>query len=238
MRKIGRFLAVCFCAHITLTNAKPLLFSVSGTEEGSHSFRVAQSMASEIADRCETKITLMEIPPKREEALFLSKGIDGAFGRVEQFGQKIPSLIRVPEPISILPVYAYSIRRDIKINGWVGLEALKIAYLGDQIYVASNVISKQENTFLFTDVAAGLNFVAAGRVDIFIHTAFIVESLLKTDSMINSGVKALLPPIDTQRFFIYALPKHTELAECFNIVLKKMKEDKTYERIIGELLTP
>ena len=236
MKKVLLCLLVCLTTHTTLCIADPLLVAIGGLEEGTDSFRIAQSIATEMALRSGTEITLMAIPSKRVNAYLRSEEIDGNFSRTGELSQESRGLIRVAEPAATFPIYAYVTRKDLVIDEWESLKPYKVAYTADTQFIESKLMSNKTEIFPFVDVAAGLNFLASGRVDVFVHSPFVVEALLKKDEWKETGIHALLPPIDFLLVHLDVLPKHAELAKRFEIALRNMKDDKTYHKIMsGEL---
>jgi len=218
---------------VPVTASEPLKIAVGGIEEGTDSFRIAQSIASEIGVRSGTEINLIAIPAKRATEYLLSGEIDGDLSRIEGFGEEIPWLIRVSEPIAMFPYYAYSKERNIQIDGWNSIKRYKVAYIEDSAVIEAMLGPETTNLYSFSSAEAGLNFVASGRADIFVHIPFAIEPLLKKESMKNKGIKALLPAVDFLPIYLHLLPKHKELAEKIAYELKIMKEDQTYFKIMS-----
>lgn len=229
------FLFIYFTTQSSLSVSDPLLMSFSQLDYQGEVMSVAQSGANEIAKRCDVEISLVPMYAQRERDLLLAGKIDGVFARTAALEITVSGLTRVPEPTSSLPIYAYATRKNIVIDGWDSIKAYKVAYLTDDLYFESNFESTTDNTFSFSSIASALKFVDAGRADIFVHIPLGVESALQTDEFKNSTITALLPRIDFEHSYIHVLHKHTELAKCFDIALKNMKEDGTYQKIIDRL---
>lgn len=224
--------------HVTHSDAEPLLFAIVGVKEESSSFRAIKLMATAIAQRCSTEIRLIELPPKREIEYFLSGELDGSVASPGRRAENTPELIKVLEPTATFPVYAYAKNADISIDGWDSLKNYRVAYIEGLMYGEPNNSRKKDNDVPFNDVpfndvAGGLRFVESGRADVFVHSPFGVESLLRSGEFKNSGIVSLQPALDIFSTYIFVLSKHAELAECFNIALKNMKKDKSYEKILG-----
>ncbi|MFT5692143.1 MAG: polar amino acid transport system substrate-binding protein [Oceanicoccus sp.] len=227
-------LTVFYCTICTsLATAEPLIVAIGGIEEDTDSFSIAQSIASGIALRTGTEITLIAIPAKRASEYLLSGEIDGDLSRFEGFTQEISWLVKVSEPIANFPYYAYSTNRDIKIKGWNSLKAYKVAYVEDHLIIKAKLGPDAKNLFSFTSTEAALNFVASGRADVFVQIPFAVEPLLKKDNMKNKGIRALLPAVDFLPIYLHLLPKHAELAKKISFELKAMKKDQSYFKIMS-----
>jgi len=197
--------------------------------------KVVQSGASEMAKRCGVEITLVGMEAQRERELIRTGEIDGVFTRTSEFEITPVGLTRLSEPTASFPIYAYATRKNIVIEGWDSLNNYSVAYITDNRYIHSKVNSIIENTFSFSKISSALNFIEAGRADIFVHTPIGVESLLRSDELKYARVKALHPKVDIQNTYIHVLPKHKKLATCLNIALKNMKEGGTYQKLVDRL---
>lgn len=237
LHKLMATLPILFAIHIAHSRAEPLLFSIVGLKQETSSFRIVESISTEIAARCRTDIRLIELPPQREIEYLLSGELDGSIARPDDEAENIPGLIRVLEPTATVPIYAYAKNLDIEIDGWDSLKNYRAAYVADLLYGEPHRKRNKKNDFSFTDVAGALNFLASGRADVFIHSPFGVESLLRTDEFKSSGIAPLQPAVDVFSTYTFVLPKHAELAKCFNTTLKKMKQDKSYEKILSSELS-
>ncbi len=233
MQKWILLAVMSIAASISTTIADPLVFAISGIEEDTDSFRVAQSVASDIAQRCGTKISLTLIPYQRRNDLLLSGRIDGSFSDGNRYDEGIPGLIRIEQPVVRYSIFAFSKMKNLKVAGWKSLENYKVAYNSSSVIVKKKLASKKENTISFTHNAAALKFLVSGRADVFVGTRLSVEPLLERGDLKSSGIVALLPPLEVSYSYMYILGKHSKLATCFNIALRNANENKTYEKILN-----
>ena len=232
LRKRSLITLLCLVVCAQVTPAVSLVFAVAGFEENTDSFRVAQSIASDVAHRCGTEIVLASIPYQRQNYLLRSQEIDGSFSQKNRFDEGAPGLIRVEEPIAEFFLYAYSKIKDLKIDGWESLKDYKVAYNSGSAITREKLTSKEENTTAFSSDRAALQFLDSGRAEIFVGLPFAIEPLLKGDRFKTKGIAALLPPLDVYYTYIHIQPKHAQLAKCFNSELKKTNEVKAYEQTL------
>lgn len=214
--------------------ASPLLMAIYGVEESSHGFVASQSIVSEIALRCDTKIKLVATPSHRIDELLRSAKMDGVISAANKFTNGTPGIITVPEPLAIMPLVAYAKNADLTANGWSDLKDHKVAYNSSLVTVGKKLKEINANTVPFSSDTAALKFVGSGRADLFIGFPFTVEPILKSKELSTSGIRALQPPYEIFTVHIHILPIHKELGKCFAKALKNMHEDKTYERIMNE----
>ncbi len=210
-----------------------LKFGLVGVEDQTKSFEVAQSIADELGVRIGHQISLISLPAERA-FYYLSVGkIDGDWSRIDGFGQEIPGLVQVPEPIAVHPYTAYAVRQDIQINGWQSLKPYKVAHLAGWAVIANNLAPFHRDLVPTSDVASGLNFVRAGRADIFVCIPFIMDPLLELGGALPKEIHALQPPIDFLNMYIYLLPKHAQLEAVIARELKAMKSGGSFNSLIS-----
>ncbi len=237
MQKLILSLAIYLFSYASLAATNPLLLAIYGVNESTQSFRITQSIVSEIALRCETDIKLVAIPSHRIIGLLRSEEIDGGLSVLNRFDEEIPELITVPTPLATLPLQAYAKKKDLNINGWDSLQPYTVTYNSSLVVVESQLQSINANTVSFSNDEAALKFISSDRADLFIGLPFLVEPLLKTKELKTSGIEALLPPFEVYKVYMHILPKHAKRGECFSKALKNMNDDKTYEKILsGESL--
>ncbi len=213
--------------------AEPLKFSVVSVDKDSSGFYIAQSLADEIGKRINREIQLIALPPLRAKEYLRSGEIDADFARADGFGTDIPGLIQVSEPIAKFPYYAYTIRKDILVDDWQSLLTYKVAYIMGATVPSAKLGSRHAQVNPINTAVAALNFLVAGRVDIFVSIPIVVDSLLNRKEFKNKGITALKTPIEVVYEYIYVNPKQAVLAEEIDAALKEMKKDKTYDFLMN-----
>jgi hypothetical protein len=76
--------------------------------------------------------------------------------------------------------------------------------------------------------------VTKDRVDVFVHDAFTVGTFLCKKGPRYIDVHPLDPPLEIIDYYTFLLAKHTAKAPVIEKVLKSMKEDASYNRIMVE----
>ncbi|MCP4757373.1 MAG: amino acid ABC transporter substrate-binding protein [Proteobacteria bacterium] len=233
MKKLIMAATIVVWSCFSPTLADTVEFGLIGVNEGTDGFRITESLADAIGAHAGTKITIVALPAKRAEALLRQREIDGDWSRVDGFEKKIPGLIKISEPLASYPYIAYSVRKDIKIDGWKSLKPYRVAYLRGWKVIDFKLKPIHNKLHPVNNAEHALHFLAAGRADVFINIPFIVGELLKKDEFKNKGIIALQPPIDFLHVYIYLLPKHADLAKRMEAGLKAIKKDGTYDRLMS-----
>lgn len=228
-------LIAIFSIFAPLVSAESLLLSLGVVQEGTDSARIAQKLAEEISRRSGIDITLVTFPDDRLVELLKAGKIDGDFSRIGGFEKSIPGLIQIPEPLGSFAYFAYTMKDDIRIDGWESLNKYSVAYITGSKTMATKLKPIHNDLYPVKTTEAGLNFLAAGRSDIFVHITFLVAPLLEKEKVKYGKIKALGPQLDFIQTHIHLLPKHAKLASKIDTTLKAMKDDKTYDKLLREL---
>jgi len=233
MKKLFMLFCLVVCSCCSIAFAEPLKIALVGVEEGTEASRIAHSLADEIGARSGTTITLVALPGRRALKYLKDGTIDGDFSRVDGFGQDIPGLIQISEPLNSYPYLVYTVKTDIHVDGWESLKPYKVAYPRGWKVIELNLKSVHNNLHPVDSTEAGLKFMTLGRADVFINIPLMVEPLLKTGELSNKGITALQPPLDFLHSYIYLLPQHADVAKRIETALKTMKEDGTHEKLFS-----
>jgi hypothetical protein len=173
------------------------------------------------------------LPTERAESYLAAGKVDGDWSRVEGFGAHIPGLVKVLEPVAVHSYVAYSNQRDILVAGWDSLKAYKVAHLARWRAIEENLEPIHSDLYPTTDVESGLSFVLAGRAGLFVCIPFLMNRLLQSDEKFKDEIHALEPQIDVFETHIFLLAKYGELENKISSALRAMKNDKTYNRLLG-----
>ena len=213
-------------------NMESLKISILGSPPESRDFKIAQAMADDLSRRLKVKLTVVNLPGQRSIEYLKAGKIDGDWSRVDGFNKVVPGLIKVSEPMATHPFLAYSLKRDIKINGWKSLKPLRVVYLRGWKIIERELKDVHEHLHPVDDASIALALLVANRADVFIHVPYVIEPLLKTHEFKYSGIQALRPPLDYQNVHTYLLEKHQNLANRMATALKKMKQDGSYDALV------
>ena len=226
---------ICLLALSSAVTAESLRISILAAPKESVGFKTAKLMALEIGQRMGVEIILLPLPGKRSTEYLKAGKIDGDWSRVDGFGKEMPSLIKVVEPMSTQPFFAYA-TKDIKIDGWQSLKSYRVVYLRGWTIVGRKLNALQSKLYPVDDVAIGLSLIMANRADVLIHVPYVMRALLKGDKYKHSGVKAQKPALAYFNLHTYLLKKHEKWATSMSQAIKAIKKEGIYDRIIfGEI---
>ncbi len=209
-----------------------LKISILGSPPESTAYKIAQAMADDLSRRLKVNLTVVNLPGQRSIEYLKSGKIDGDWSRVDGFNQVVPGLIKVSEPMASHPFLAYSLKRDIKINGWESLKPFRVVYLRGWKIIERELKDVHEHLHPVDDASIALALLIANRADVFVHVPYVIEPILKTHEFKYSGIQALSPPLDYQNVHTYLLEKHQDLANRMAIALKEMKKDGSYDALV------
>ena len=212
-------------------NANPEMFRLNTGAPESLSNRSGtgfyNKIASEIFKRLKIKLEYIQLPSQRS-LIQANMGVDdGNFARVKGLTAKWPNLIIVPESIIVWEFSVFSLKKNIKIEGWHSLKPHSVGYVhGWQIYKKrtknlKRVISTSNPSQLF-------RLLKNGRIDLALF-----ESQQSSYWIKKTGVAALKlsPALAKKPLYIYVHKKHKNLVPKIVQVIKDMKKDGTYRRI-------
>lgn len=209
-----------------------LKISILGSPPESTAYKIAQAMANDLSRRLQVNLTVVNLPGQRSIEYLKSGKIDGDWSRVDGFSKVVPGLIKVSEPMATHPFLAYSLKHNLKINGWKSLKPLRVVYLRGWKIIERELSGFHDYLHPVDDASIALSLLTANRADVFIHVPYVIEPLLKTKEFKYSGIQALRPPLDYQNVHTYLLEKHQDLAERMARALKKMKRDGSYDALV------
>ncbi len=232
MKKLIAVLLVFVCSFNSNAFADHLKLALVGAEKGTKGFQIALSLAEEIRKRTGIEIITHALPGERAIRHLKDEEIDGDWARVDGFENEVSGLIQIPEKVMRGPYLAYSLRNDIKIEGWRSLEQYSVAHLRGWKIIDHNLKPFHKKLFPVDSIESGFKVVAAGRADVFIHTPIVVGAFLEESGLRAKGVKALQPPLDFFSLYIYLLERHAGLAKRIEAALKAIKADGTYDKIL------
>lgn len=209
-----------------------LRFSILASPESVKIIKIAQAIADDLSRRLNVNITVVNLPGQRAIEYLRTGRIDGDWSRVDGFSKVVPGLVKVSEPVATHPFIAYSINRNIKIDGWKSLKPYRVVYLRGWKIVERELQSIHEQLHPVDDARIALTLLGANRADVLIHVPYVIRPLLATDEFKYSSIKALKPPLEYINVYTFLLEKHQALAEKMAIALREMKKDGSFEALV------
>lgn len=198
--------------------------------EGHEFFRLAEKVLVVIASRMGENIKLISIPGKRSASLLRSHGIHAELARIAEYKQKVPSAIKVAEPIIELSRYAYSVDYDFPVKGWDSLKPYHtVAIRGSWVI---DVYMTEHRVSIVDLMSSAFQFLKSGRAEIFIGNSAVVDKFFVTTDIDVSGIVRLEPAVYTSHNYTFFAKNYPELALRYEVALRSMKEDGTYRAIL------
>lgn len=214
------------------TLAEPITLVTSSIRYDSQGFGLAKSILAEISRRTPYEFTLTELPSKRAAVEVIKGNFDGDVGRIFEFGQRHPNLIRIDEPIAELPHYAYTYTRLFPVNGWESLKPHRIAVIHGHIFAEKYM--KDHKRIRAHNLEHALQLLKNNRADIFVSSPFLVEEFIRNEQEFKHGIQRLEPAINSMKQYTYFNKGNERIAKAYSEALVAMKADGTYQEILNK----
>lgn len=156
--------------------------------------------------------------------------IDGELNRIEGMEKAFPNLIRIPEPNMIMHFVAFS-KKNFNIKDWNSIRPFYIGLVrGWKILERNtkgfpNVISTPTEKELFT-------MLHKGRLDVALYAKLTGYAVLEQNGF--NDIRHLEPPLASRPMYLYVHKSHKDLVKKIADMLKEMKRDGSYSRIMNE----
>ena len=139
---------------------------------------------------------------------------------------------RIEEKILDNEFVAYTLRPEIKVQGFADLKRYQVGHINGWKIFESNLppgtrVTKVQNAEQL------FSLLARDRVDVILYERWQGNHLIA-----RQGIKArmLAPPLATTEMFIYLHRKHEHLLAPAALALRDMKADGSYQRIVDQSL--
>lgn len=186
-------------------------------------------------------VELHALYPERRLVESNSGRMDGEAGRIRfdsDLAAKYPNLLRVTEPLITVTFAAFATDADIRLNSWkdFGSRNLVVGYPRGIKLVEKRLSSHvdEQNIYKVVQLRQGLRMLRRGRINVLIDVKVSVEHLLGEAEFIDSGI-VLAASLEVLPVFPYLHKKHRSLVPKLAAVLKSMKQDGTYDRLVEEV---
>jgi polar amino acid transport system substrate-binding protein len=177
---------------------------------------------------------LVSLPSERSLTSANLGEVDGEGLRIGGLESKYPNLIQVSERYVRISFVGFA--KDATINldgGWESLKPHRVAFItGWKMFEANasgakvvNKVDKPEQLFQMLD---------AGRVDLALYTRADGVALVRKLGL--SSIAPVSPALKDVDMYLYLNRKHADLAPRLAQVLKEMKADGTYNRILSSIV--
>lgn len=183
------------------------------------------------------RFRLVSLPGERSLVDANSGVVDGEAARIAYLdANKYPNLIRVTEPILSAQEGAYSVDTSIMINGWESLrgKGYKVGFLKGLKSIEKKLplyVDKRDIVTV-TGFEQMLKMLQARRVDIYLGSTFLEESFpMRSDAYKDIKRVGI---VETKVLYPWLHKRHKALGAPLADVLKKMKSEGAYTRLIQE----
>lgn len=190
---------------------------------------------TEIFRRLGIEVRIYDVPSERGLSLLNEGRDDGTLARNAGMAQRYPNLVQFSEKALDREYLAYTKRADIEVTDWNSLAGFDVGIvngwkiLEENITTAGSLIKVRDGAQLF-------RILDEGRIDLAVFNRWGGLYLLRELGL--KGVRALEPPLARRKVFFYMNKRHAALAEQASEVLRQMKLDGSYQRLIDETLGP
>ncbi len=210
-----------------------LVFAIIDGSKKDRVYNLAKEVLTEIGARMNIKTELRSLPPLRAEALFKSGAIDAELARVASYHKRVPSAIRVNEPIISAPLYAYAKSDDFTIKGWQSLTPYKIVTVRGYVFAETH-LARHDNYFVDSHEVA-FRFIETGRADLFICSGIIAQRVLKSKEFEHSLVRKLVPRVAMSHSYTFFAKGLKKEALAFEKALLEIKENGIYDKLFHKI---
>lgn len=189
-----------------------------------------KSVLEEAFGRMGIALDVVHLPSERSLRNADAGVEDGNFVRTAGI-KAHPNLVRVPEKLFVNRIVAFSKDRSLKMDGWKGLTPYNVTFVRGwkncqrNIKHAKSITPVRNEDLMF-------KLLYKGRADVGIFGKR--TGLDKLKEMGIDGIHALDPPIVVSDLFLYMNKRHEGLIPEIVAVLKEMKRDGTYQRLLEE----
>ena len=219
--------------------SKTIRFSIN-QPENTYYYRFAKLLYTEAFGRLGYGFELYVFPSERGLLESNSGRMDGDAGRIRfdfALAAAYPNLVWVTEEVASVSIGAYTADDAIHLSSWKDFTSrnLVIGYLRGLKIAEKRLFDHVDAKYLFdvADIRQGLRMIRRGRIDVMVAVQASVESVLSEAEFKDSGI-VLAGILEVVSVFPYLHKKHLELAPQLAIILKAMKKDGTYNRLVGQ----
>jgi len=195
--------------------------------------KVLQAISDEAFSRLQLKFNLVSLPSERSLVAANNGEVDGEGLRVAGLSKQYPNLVQVEEAYTRISFVAFAKNASLKIVDWTSLKPYRVAFIkGWKMFEANasqakvvNKVDTPEQLFKMLD---------SGRIDMALYTLADGELYIKKHQL--KSITALKPSLKDVDLYLYLNKKHEKTVQQLSSVLKNIKADGTYNRIVAELL--
>jgi len=195
---------------------------------------ILDAIIAEAFKRSNAVVEFVVTPSERGLVNANSGVADGDVNRVGGLAHTYPNLLQVAESNMDYEFIAFTVRDDLRIEGWGDLKHLSVAFITgwkilEENVVASSVTKVETPTQLF-------EMLAKGRVDVVIYDRWGGGYYL--DKLDIVGARPVDPPLARREMYMYINKVHGNIVPALAESLRAMKQDGTYQLILSRHKAP
>ncbi len=201
---------------------------------------------TEALKRMGIEFVLEEVPPKRASAYSDAGIVDAELGRIYNYNEKHPNLLRVEEFHAYVIFTAFVSDPQLKLDGWESLKDTnyKVEYRRGIKKCETQLprVVKPEQLSDIATVHQGIQKLLLGRTDVYIDVEdFVIKHLNSDDfqqiSKVRKVHKAGVMEQTSGHAFLHK--KHHALVPKLSVILRDMKREGLFEKYRKQVgLTP
>ncbi len=189
---------------------------------------------TEAFKRLGLKLVYKHYPPKRCSHLSDAGKVDGELGRIYNYNEAHPKLIRVEESSFTTKIIAFAADPRIRLSGWEGLKGTeyKVRYmLGIKISEDNlpKVVSPRNLYFTF-DAYSGIKALISGHTDLYVDEEMSVKSVLKKTKEFKDAEIHMAGVMEEVFLHAFLHKKNAALVPKLSTVLHDMKLEGLIEK--------
>ncbi|MBF0329187.1 MAG: transporter substrate-binding domain-containing protein [Nitrospirae bacterium] len=195
---------------------------------------ICERVMTEAFRRIGIKLKIVDLPSERA-LINANEGIeDGNFARVEGLEKLYPNLIRISETITTFEFVAFSKKASFKTLGWDSLRPYNIGIITGWKILENNIAGVKSLTKV-RDEKLLFNLLLSEKADVVVYDRMQGKFVLK--QLGAKDIKILQPPLAVKGMYPYLHKRHADLVPKLEQVLRTMKKDGTFKKIVGEVLS-
>ena len=195
--------------------------------------QVLQALSDEAFRRLGKDMKLINLPSERSLRSADRGEIDGEGLRVAGLQDRYPNLVQVDEPYVGISFVAFARDRGIRLDGWSSLADYRLAHVnGWKLFEAKTADAKVVNRVANPEQM--FEMLQRDRVDLALYTLADGRAYIRDHGLVD--IVALSPSLKDVDLYLYLHKRHARLAKEVGRVLREMKQDGTYGRIIADIL--
>ncbi len=225
------FFVMMLLSVLSWGQAKPLVISTNNTPLDR---KALELISQEASRRLGIDFKIINMPSERSLQLANQGEIDGEGLRVAGLSKQYPNLVQVPERFTSISFVAFSKDALIRLDdGWESLNRHRVAFITGWKLFEANIgaarivrkVDQPEQLFRMLD---------AGNIDLALYTRADGIALIRTMGL--SSIAPLSPALADVDMYLYLHQRHEALVPKLANVLREMKSDGTYNKIMFSTL--